>query len=271
MACLRAAGVLEQATGFPSELDLDALAAGSHRQLEGLLQIRGIRAAAERAGDRELADALSEALRSNLTVLPRPPGPQASFRAHHSHTIRTLLDEGRTGGVGLVQGFDHGKRRHVHAAGSTPPVPVVAELGTLVKDPGTGRVPLWILPDGRLATPELMPRGAAPQLGPRLRHALANLVRHGAGGWPRGLRADPRGPAELEGDQKPAGLLFADPAPDRIALWAGEDPISGDQFSASSELAILAAGYPRPRLLGYLVARAPVTGRLGVHPRAEPG
>ncbi len=269
MACLRAAGVLELATGFPSELDLDALTEGPHRLLEGLLQLRAIRAAAERAGDSELADALSEALRMNLAVVPRRPGPQASFRAHHSHRVRVLLEEGRSGGVGLVQGFDPRTRRHVHAAGSTPLAPVRAELGALVIDPGTGRVPLWVLPDGRLATTEISPRGSAPRRGPRVRHAVAGVVRHGAGGWPRGLRSQPLGPAAPEEGQRRAGHVFADPAPDRLALWVGEDPISGDQFSASSDREILQAGYPRPRLLGYLLARAPVTGRLGVHPRAQ--
>ncbi len=267
MACRRAAGVLEQATGFPGELDLDALAAGPARQLEGVLQFNAVREAATAIGDDELVAAASEALRANLAALPAPAGPGASFRSQHTFALRILLDEGRAGGAGLVQGFDVRERRHVHAAGSTPSGTVTAELGSLIKDARQAPVPLWVLRDGRLATVEISPRGAAPRIMPRVRHALANVVRNGTRGLPHGIRRGPLGPARPEEGQPPAGYLFAEPAPDRIALWVGEDPISGDQFSASSDREIRSAGYPKPRLVGYLLARAPVTGRLGEHPK----
>jgi hypothetical protein len=73
------------------------------------------------------------------------------------------------------------------------------------------------------------------------------------------------GPAAPDPSATPAGYLHLQPRADRVALWVGDHPVTGDQYAASSAAEVGAAGYANPRSLGYLEAHAPLTGRLGAH------
>lgn len=272
MACLRAAGVLEQATAFPP-LDLEVFAALRHQLISVLFEIDAVRAAAERAGDSGLAAAASESLRLSAAALqPRRPGPAPSFRARHNQAILALVRDLRTAPeLGLVRAIDLRARRHVHGAGWRPAGTITAELGALLP-PGAGaEVGLWVLGDGRIATAAVTPAGARGGAVRRIRHVVAALV----GRDPRRTRrlarrvvdlaVAPLGPAAPDPGATPDGYLRADRGPSRIALWVGEHPATGDQYSAASAEEVLAAGYAMPRLLGYLEASAPLTGQLGSH------
>ncbi|HET7573472.1 MAG TPA: hypothetical protein VFJ99_00010, partial [Solirubrobacterales bacterium] len=177
MACLRAAGALGEATGFPDDLDLDLVAREVHGLVSVLIELAAVRDAALAAGDGELAAALTVTLRRSaqtrppFTVVDRP-----SFRSLHSRRTRDLLHGGvrvpevelaRVAepvlpGIGLVRVLDPRGRRHVHGAGWVPAGQLTAELGALAVE-GAGEVALWILPDGRLATAAEAPGGATRQ------------------------------------------------------------------------------------------------------------
>jgi hypothetical protein len=285
MACLRAAGALEQATGFPPALDLDAFAALRHGLLSVMTELAAVRDAAELAGDDQLVAALDETLRRSISSHRVSDGP--SFRARHTDATRTLLRHGvrdteprrwgrhgrSVADIGLVRAIDLRGRRHLHGAGWLPPGAITAELGALWPEGMDADVPLWVLPDGRIATPDVTPAGARADLPARVRHACAPL-REGAGAQHAIRRAArravdlalvaPLGPSGPSAGRPPHGYLCAEPGADRIPLWAGDHPITGDQYTAASAEEILGAGYAAPRLLGQLHASAPLTGRLGV-------
>jgi hypothetical protein len=96
MVCLRAAGVLTQASQFPPELDLDAVAALRLPLLSLRYEFSVAQAAAEQAGDRPLAEALGVALeataRSGTVALRRPID---SFRAANSNMYLALMGDDR--------------------------------------------------------------------------------------------------------------------------------------------------------------------------------
>jgi hypothetical protein len=272
MACLRAAGALEQASGFPTELDLEEFAAQRHGLLSVIVEMAAVRDAAEASGDAALVAATDASLRRSVAHRRASPPPERpSFRSLHSRAILTLLRDGRPRqDIGLVRAIDLRGRRHLHGAGWRPPGLVCAELGALRPDCTEATVPVWVLPDGRLATLEISPAGARAGLIARALHATAPLV--GGGGLRRAARrmldlmvVRPLGPAAADTNSPPHGYLHAEPGADRLALWTGEHPITGDQFTATTRSEVLRAGYAGPRLIGHLEARAPLTGRLGVH------
>jgi hypothetical protein len=270
MACLRAAGVLELATGFP-EFDLDELAINPAGNLSVIGQYLSLREVARARGDRELETALTSAMRVAVKRRPSTGGgnPRAAFRYLHTAATRTIVrDLAHDAELGVVRVFDQRARRHSYGVGWVPAGQVTAELGAL-SGSLQGDIALWVLPDGRLATADVRPGGAAPRRR-RVRHAVRPLRRRG-GGPKRALRraldtltVPPIGPAPALPDSPPVGYLHDEPADDRVALWVGDEPTTGDQFAACSEQEILDAGYASPRLLGHLDARAPLTGTLGV-------
>jgi hypothetical protein len=283
MACLRAAGALEAATGFPPELDLDLVAGELHPLVSVLVELTAVRDAAEAAGDAALARAVTTTLRRSAQS--RPPSRELvkpAFRDLHSYAIRGLLYPGVRApevalaprgystkpGIGLVRVLDLRGRRHVHGAGWVPAGQLTAELGALAVE-GAAEVPLWILPDGRLGTIDVSPAGAT-QPRRRARHVASPLLR--AGGLKRSARraldlvtVGALGPAAADPSAAPAGYLHLGAAADRGALWVGDHPVTGDQYAASSREEVQHAGYSNARLLGYLEAHAPITGRLGTH------
>jgi hypothetical protein len=280
MACLRAAGALEQASLFPSQLDPDAITSTRWPMLSNLVELEAIHAAAADARDEDLATAVQQALhreaeRSRLATWGEFP---ASFTARHSNRVLTLVREGPVSEeelegrsfpvarIGLVRALDRRSRRHVYSAGGWPEGEIVAELGALLPRE-TGEVPLWIGADGSVGTDRYLP--PAPPLGPRTRarHLLAPLRRRDCEeSLGRRLRdaVRPRRPQPEPGEVGlPVGSLHDQAGAGRVALWSGVHPVIGDQLLASSREEIEAAGYAGATLLGYLTARAPLTGRLG--------
>lgn len=277
MACLRAAGVLEQATGFPPALDLDAFASARHNLLSVMTEMAAVRDAAERAGDHTLVSAVEETLRRSAGS--RRVADNPSFRARHSDATRSMLRDGvrdtsprrfgRYGrsraDIGLVRAIDLRGRRHLHGAGWLPPGAITAELGALWPEGMDAHVALWVLGDGRVATLAVSPAGARPGPAARARHVWGRDVKRAARRALDLAIASPLGPAGPEAGRRPHGYLHAEGADDRIPLWVGDHLVTGDQYSAASAEEVLAAGYAGPRLLGHLDASAPMTGRLGVH------
>jgi hypothetical protein len=75
----------------------------------------------------------------------------------------------------------------------------------------------------------------------------------------------PPAPACVPESGGPVGYLFEEPKEGRVGLWSGVHPVLGDQLLTWSSEVIAQAGYEGAFLLGYLVAKAPHTGRLGSH------
>ena len=95
MACLRAAGALEQATGFPPELDLEAFAATRVGTLSEMVEFAALRDAALEGGDRMLAHAVDAVLQRSTSSRRVSAGAvRPSLRARHSDAMRTLLRDG---------------------------------------------------------------------------------------------------------------------------------------------------------------------------------
>jgi hypothetical protein len=64
-------------------------------------------------------------------------------------------------------------------------------------------------------------------------------------------------------DGEPVGYLERRPGPGRIALHAAVHPVTGDQLVTTDPYEAIDLGYGEPVMLGYALAAAPVTGRLG--------
>jgi hypothetical protein len=286
MACLRIAGALGRATGFPPDLELAALGEMMLSQLQVRHEFAQLHGAAERAGDDELATRLAAMLERAATgglVVDQSGGN--SFRKVHANAVLTLVRTGRpdpyagtrgplgAGHVGLLRTFDRRARRHSYATGGCAPQTLVAELGALMA-PGAGaEIPVWILADGRVVTDEYIPETAGANgwsrclfcLAP-LRSAEHSVARRVRLALRRALDAVllPAPPAACVPQlTQPAGCLFEQPREDRLPLWSGLHPVIGDQLLTWSPTTIEQAGYAEPRLLGYVVAVAPHTGQLG--------
>lgn len=271
MACLRAARALERATGFPPDLDLERLAAERHGLISVIVEMAAVRDAARAAGDSDLAEAVQASVRASAARRVSAPPERPSFRALHSEAMLRLLRTGDESDlIGLVRAIDLRGRRHVHGAGWLPPGDVTAELGALLPPGTAARVPLWVLPDGRVATPAVAPGGARPTPSARVRHAVSPRVQ---GASPRRAARrllDLATVAPLEAawpdpSRPPHGFLHDEGGDGRVALWAGDHPVTGDQYTASTADEVAAAGFGSPRLLGHLEAQAPLTGVLGTH------
>ena len=261
MACLRLLGVLHRAPGFPDELDLEVLAGERVGQTQSRVEYLDLHERARAAGDTALATALDVALSRPVQLRPRPAGRRPRFRAQ-GDALRDAAS-GPTS-VGLVRGLDLRARRHAYAAGRLPAGTPTAELGALATEPGAGRSPLWVLPDGRVATQSHRPDAPAPGRAARARFVAAALPSPLAARRALDLVLRPAAPAH-DPELPPDGHVFDAPGPDRVALWAALHPVTGDQLLANDAATARAAGYGEPVLLGHLAAHAPVTGRLGVH------
>lgn len=176
--------------------------------------------------------------------------------------------------IGLVRGLDRRSWRHTYAVGRHPRGELVGELGSLGRDPGDGRIPVWLSTEGRLLTagqqsqhPSVTPlarlRWMAAPLGWRgLPHSLIHRATAVA---QRSVRAW-RGPARRAGSQAsavPAGYLESRAWPGALALYEATHPVMWDQLLTSNRWEAVDLGYGEPTLLGYLGPYAPVTGALG--------
>jgi hypothetical protein len=286
VACLRVAGALEQATGFPPELDLAALDAVPPGQLSTLYEFSKLCDAASEIGDRELAGTLSKMLERVATVgVVADQSHANSFRTLHSNAVLTLARRGRpdpyagTRGwygsrqVGLLRTFDRRARRHAYTTSGCSAESLVAELGALMP-PGVGaEIKAWILADGRLVTDRYLPEAPGADIWARLGFCIAPLRSSGHSPLRRFRLAFRRSldawllpalpPARVPKLSAPAGCLFEEPGANRLPLWSGVHPVVGDQVLTWSRGSIEGAGYVGAALLGYVAAVAPYTGQLG--------
>jgi hypothetical protein len=193
-----------------------------------------------------------------------PPGIAAPWESH---------EEERTG---LLRGLDLGAHRHVYAVGAAPRGQLVGELGALERTEQPGTRPLWITADRRVSLAADPPERAAAPLRVRLRWAVAPL------GWRESnarMRAATLGSRLIELSRRrqaplaappgfeprsPAGWIHAEPAPDRVPLYAAAHAATGDQLLTRDPGEAADMGFEPAELLGYLAADAPVTGRLAM-------
>jgi hypothetical protein len=283
MAGLLAAGVLDQADGFPDRIDTAVIEkkgivgmepriawTGALRRLpldgEGGRVRRSILRAFERSAWQERKAGFRE--------------PGGHIRAQRYRMLRAHFMEGRPwppladadepfGPVGLVRCLDRRRRRHLYGAGQVPGGELVGEIGSLRTESDPDAVPAWLVADGRLVTPGHRPPGARP--GPRrlLRWALAPFGWRGIRGRARlaagRLLSTPRlgRDAAPEGAGEPAGYLHASEGPWRLPLFSATHPVTGDQLLSTSPWEANDMGYTAVELLGYVDDQAPVTGLLG--------
>jgi hypothetical protein len=280
MAELQAAGALERASLFPGEIDLDAIAAMRVRIRKARLNWLTV---CERLGESDADQRLRAAIEAALERAPREAAlslhggllKPTSFREHAANSQLAVFGGGTSAvpdeHVGLVRVLDEERARHVYSAGWVERGLLVGELGSLHQsDPGDS-IPLWIRDDGAVVTSSYEPARAAPSARARLRWALAPLAwRDVRGFWrragavPRRLfhRTHPPGPGSATGREF-AGFLHPEQGPDRVPLYSALHPITGDQLLTNWRWEAVDLGYGEPVVLGYLDARASLTGRLG--------
>ena len=70
-------------------------------------------------------------------------------------------------------------------------------------------------------------------------------------------------PVNRERPAAPVGYVLRSPAPYTVPLYGALHPVTGDQLLSTDPCEAANLGYREALLLGHLVARAPVTGRLG--------
>ena len=279
MACLRIAGVLGQATGFPPSLDLEAIAALRAAQLSVRYDFARLRDAAVGAGDRELAATLSTML-ERTAATGSADQKMKTFRSMHTDAMMSLLDKGSDGPgaghgphIGLLRSVDLRARRHSYTTSASSPDGLTAELGALIPSGCGAEIRVWSIADGRVVTDRYVPQNPSPGGWARGRFCALPLV---AGKHPplRRIRLTLRrvldafllrqpAPARIPESGHPVGYLFEEPHEGRVALWSGVHPVIGDQLLTWSSEALERAGYVDVVLLGYLKATAPHTGRLG--------
>jgi hypothetical protein len=177
--------------------------------------------------------------------------------------------------VGLIRSIDHGHRRHRYGAGGRPAGELAGELGALYSAPIGACEPVWIDAQGQVRTAGLPTLEHRPALAAATRWAYDPLTwRNFSSPGPK-LRATARRaihlprlysarPVTAADRGEPAGYLAIAPGPRTVPLFAAVHPVTGDQLLATRRSEFHGIGYREPRLLGYLVASAPVTGTLGI-------
>jgi hypothetical protein len=192
------------------------------------------------------------------------------------HPLRPRLPRpigANCGLAGLMRSVDLDSRRHRYRLGEAPPGLPAGELGALLTAPVDDCDPVWIDAAGQVFT--VSPLGGGR---PSLRAAAAWIVdpltwtgfSHGA---PK-LRASLRraldsarilasAPSVDGRPRRPAGYVLRSPGEHTLALYGALHPVTGDQLLTTEPDEIDGLGYGHDALLGYLVARAPVTRTLG--------
>jgi hypothetical protein len=156
---------------------------------------------------------------------------------------------------------------------------VAGELGALEAFRQEDSTPVWVI-EGRLTTrPSGEPAATRPSLVHRLRFVVAPLAWSGDIAGRRRVaalarraalltrRAPHAGAISYDGDPVPLGYLHPEPAAGRLPLYSALHPVAGDQLLTASPLEASDMGYGPAELLGYMLERAPVSGRLGVRAR----
>ena len=305
MACLQAAGGSALPHAFPRRLDLDAIRKLSFPPLMVRFGFNAAHAALPPTPEHEpLRDALAEMLRRSSRA-DWDEGDQSIYahgerliRAIWSGRPYSVRAAGPTRPpaefgapdpswppptdaahnlVGLLATVDEEERRHAYGAGVVPPGRYLGELGALLSEPPEEDGVALRLAGGRPVLDSLNCRGPVAAV----RWARAPF------GWPdlagpiprarsvarrsrdtlralRGANRNGNGNAQYLPDQ-PAGWLHASPGPGRIALFAARHPVVDDVLLTTEADEPAALGYGERRLLGYLEASAPASGRMGVH------
>ncbi len=195
------------------------------------------------------------------------------------HPRRPPHEESFYGLVGLVRTIDLTARRHRYGAGRIPEGRLAGELGSLLTEPLGECEPVWIDRDGRVSTPRTVPSNGRPQLRKAMRWTGAPLTWYGFGSpLPKAKAAARRAydsmrilamsPPEPGGSLgMPAGYLLLSPEGRTIPLYSATHPITGDQLLCTEEDEASRCGYENVVSIGNLIARAPVTGELGINRR----
>ena len=181
----------------------------------------------------------------------------------------------RYGLAGLVRTVDLGARRHRYGVGHVPPGVAAGELGAVFAEPADDCDPLWIDNDGRVFVSKYALCNGRPSVRTALRWTGDPLTWRGFSHTGSKLRASARRAvdsaralaAEPPGNgrpREPVGYLMRSSIDDRtLPLHAATHPVTGDQLLSTDPSEASRLGYGQLVLLGYLVAHAPVTGKLG--------
>jgi hypothetical protein len=294
MAGLQAVGALERAAGFPDRIDPAAVDALDLHATDFLSRYEWAEVCRVLPADGEVGEIRNRVLLRladrGVWVDPSDRKPEYPFRYHHALTYIGLARDGRpspplagadgtrpplpgwAGSLGLVRTLDPVGARHLYGVGSVPAGRLVGELGSMLDQPGPGRIAAWLIeqgflvtetyrPDVRRTPPRLLARWTLAPLSwrgfetpaSRARIALWRMRRLAAH---RTVRVSPAG-------SDPIGYLYVDAGEKRKPLYSAIHPVTGDQLLSSSEHEAADMGYTGVALLGFLDAVAPVTGRLG--------
>ena len=200
-------------------------------------------------------------------------------------------------GLVLVRRVDRVLRHHVYeavdpTAGDRGGRAIAAELGRLLPFPELGTVAVFIGPDGFVSTDRYsltwtppdpketvrwvaapmtwkqfgMARGRVRSSARRVVDAV-QLVRprgQAVGGRPaRDVRPADRSGSGVSSQARPIGYMASEPEEGMAAVYAARHPVLQDQFLTHHAIEATDMGYVDVRLLGYVDAEAPLTGRTG--------
>jgi glycosyltransferase involved in cell wall biosynthesis len=184
---------------------------------------------------------------------------------------------------GLVRAVDRAARRHVYGIGEVPPGELAGELGALQTVPDADSVPVWLTPEGTVATlayapsqPTLDARRAVRWVGAPVtwrggvapRGALARASARRLMELPRAARGPGSTEPNLGGE--PAGYISRRATSAQVPLYSSVHPVTGDQLLTNSRIEAGDLGYVETTLLGYLVDAVPLTGERKMKPVTVP-
>ena len=200
-------------------------------------------------------------------------------------------------GLVLIRRVDRVLRHHVYEAVDPTAEyrggrPIAAELGRLLPLPEYGTVPVFISPEGFVTTdrysltwtrPEPqeivrwvaapmtwkrfgMVRGRVQSSARRVVDAVQLVRPQGpaVGGRPsRDGRPADRSWSGVSSEPRPIGYMASQPEEGMAAVYAARHPVLQDEFLTHHATEATDMGYVDVRLLGYVDAEAPLTGRTG--------
>lgn len=251
--------------GFVEEVPLpllDTLWVGSHRQTGQEVLVAG--------EDDPLADCVEE-LRLVGYLEPYPIRPRQLRDARIDYGL-----------LGLLRAIDLSARRHRYAAGQLPGGVLVGELGAMFAEPTGDCDPLWIEDDGYVHAGAFATASRRPSIAAALRWAGDPLRWPEAGPLTPRLRSSARRLGEAAAilatrsrrrsgaEPVPAGYLLREPTAATVPLYGAIHPVTSDQLLSTSPAEPRDLGYADASLIGHLIARAPVTGALGITRREIP-
>jgi hypothetical protein len=241
MACLFAIDALEQATEFPSGLDVELVRRLRLPHLKARIDWSEVAAALRSDGKQgALRDAITDTLRSSTvdasyrSTTADPWVPHRWTRDNRLNLTLSLVLEGRPypseSDDQPLTLLEIAGRRPEYRLGSLPYPGRVRVLGALVARPLPGAIPVWVTVDGEVHT-----RGMQP---PRRGRARGLWSR-------RGTVHDPDQATAGE----PSGYLHRRGGPDRVPLFVTRHPLLGHQVLHTTP-----GAHRDAHLLGYLEA-----------------